>query len=614
MTVTSDQLGTYPAPTHDAEELALLSRLRNTYQRARSAKRLLYADWRRNWLLVNNRMWSQVRLSSWMPTPQDNELYPIVAGLIGWMTDQNVSFSVNPAALPGTPWAQYLEKLSDDLESLLQSNWKVLNWQSVITEIMWDAALYGAGIGKAVWDQSLEQGEGNADIVRVDPWNFYPDPNANDEKEAGYFYEVRRLSWDEVERRFPETAPRLLEDLVWEASDNSLDSDSRPTNSRQGSNANSIPMSMSAGYPTVQTSSMGLPGQGRFHAWMPDGIILYEAWMKENRDTEIPDPDWKAPEANPDAEAPKVKVVYDDWRVVVYSSNTILLDCWASDLWSGATHPYSRFYFEDPGEFWPTPLVSQMAPMQIAINRLLAAMQQSAELTGNPIFIESTNSGMSNSLIVNRPGQRLKVNPTGGQNPQWLSPPLMSGDVMSLVRYYIDRMENISGLSTTSKGKAPTPRTPEAVVNQVQESGFVRVRQGLRNLEKMLRKLGEITSQLIVENYTQQKIVSILGPDGGQSAVFLQNRHFIDAVNDEFMPFKYALIINAGSDMPTSRQARMAEAQTLFVLKAIDRPALLEAAEYPHWQDIEARMEQKEQAEAQAQQELTARQKTGRKS
>jgi hypothetical protein len=347
---------------------------------------------------------------------------------------------------------------------------------------------------------------------------------------------------------------------------------------------------------------------------MPDGIILYECWMKQNRTTEIPDPEFKPPEADPDAKAPEVEVTYDDWRVVVYSSNTILLDCWASDLWSGATHPYGRFYFEDPGEFWPTPLVSQMAPMQIGINRLLAAMQQSAELTGNPIFMEPSTAGISGSLIVNRPGQRLKVNPTGGMNPQWLQPPGMSGDVMALIRFYIARMENISGLSTTSKGKAPTPRTPEAVVNQVQESGFVRVRQGLRNMEKMLRKLGTITAQLIVENYTNSKIVSILGPDGGQSGVFLQNRHFIDAVDDEFMPFKYAIIINAGSDMPTSRQARMAEAQTLFVLKAIDRAALLEAAEYPHWQMIEHRMEQKEQAEAQAAQELNARQKTGRKS
>jgi hypothetical protein len=612
MTITSDQLS-LPQPVHDTEELVLLSRLKNIYTDARTAKRLLYSRWRRNWLLLNNQMWSDFRMT-WMPSPQDNEIYPIMSGLIGWMTDQNVSFSINSAVLPGTPWAQYLEKLGDDLEALMQSNWKVLNWQSVVTLIMWDAGLYGAGIGKAVWDQALEGGEGNCNMVRVDPWNFYPDPNANSEEEASYFYEVRRLSWDEIERRFPDTCVSLADDLIWESSDNSLDSDTRPTSNRN--TPGQYPMSMSAGYPNNSTSSTGLPGQGRYHAWMPDGVIVYEAWMKENRTKEIDDPNWKAPENNPDAEPPKVEVTYPDWRVVVYSANTVLFDEWASELWDGATHPYARFVFEDPGEFWPTPLVSQMAPLQISINRLYASMQQSAELTGNPIFVEQSNSGLSNSLIANRPGQRLKVNPTGSGNQgvSWLSPPTMSGDVMNLVRFAIDRMENISGLSTVSKGKAPTPRTPEAVVNQVQESGFVRVRQGLRNMEKMLRKLGTILAQLIIENYTTQKTVSILGPDGSQSAIFLQARHFIDAVEDEMMPFKYALIVNAGSDMPTSRQARMAEAQTLFVLHAIDRQALLEAAEYPHWPAIEQRMEQKEQAEAQAQAQLSARQKTGRKS
>src|ERR1700691_4313911 len=105
MTITSDQLS-IPAPTHDAEELVLLSRLKNIYQDARTAKRLLYSRWRRNWLLLNNQMWSDFRMT-WMPSPQDNEVYPIMSGLIGWMTDQNVSFSINSAVLLGTPWATY---------------------------------------------------------------------------------------------------------------------------------------------------------------------------------------------------------------------------------------------------------------------------------------------------------------------------------------------------------------------------------------------------------------------------------------------------------------------------------------------------------------------------
>ena len=617
MSVTADPLSkAVPPPDRDTDELILLHRCRTAYEEAKAAKRVMYPTWRRNLMLLNNRSWSDFRMA-WMPSPSDSEIYPICADLIGWLTDQSVMYTVAAAAQANTPWYDQISQLADDLEVILQSNWKVRNQQGMINLALWDAILCGAGILKAVWDQALEKGLGDATMVRVDPWNFYPDPTATNEEDAEYFVEVRRMSWTEVERRFPDTCDRLLSDLVYDGSESQLDSDQRPMNTR--ATAGRYPMTNMLGYPTHATSVGGLPGQGRRSAFKPEGILVYELWRRENRMGKVPDPHFTPPEGQPDAVAPEVDVPYDDWRVIVWSSETVLLDCWASDLWDGATHPYSRLVTEDTGEFWPTALVTHMAPAQIAINRLLAALQQSAELTGNPVFLEPATAGIGQTLIVNRPGQRLRVQPAGmqgGGGPQWLTPPAMSPDVLGLIRFWIERMENISGLSTITKGKGPNARTPEAVVNQVQESGFVRVRAILRNLERALRRLGQIQAQLIVENYTQPRILSVVGPDGGQSAVILRERHFIDAVNNEYAPFKYALIINAGSDVPTSRQARMAEAQTLFAVKLIDRQAALEMMSVPHWQQIESRMEQADAAAAQAAQsnQATSRARTGRRS
>lgn len=587
-------------PTSEVEapeaDLEMLARIKQMYQTARKSKQNLLSRWRRNWLLTQGTQWSDYRMA-WMPSPFDSEIFPIMANLVGWMTDQSVAFTVNAAVQPNTPWAEYLNSLGDDLEAVLDSNWKVLNWQGRVSRVLWDAGLYGAGIFKAVWDQSLDNGLGNADMTDIDPWNFYPDPLARNELDGQYYIEVRRLAFDVIERKFPERASALLRDLTFN-SEGDLDSDSRPSNTERS--RGQYPMSFSSGY-KGGSPSMGLPGQSRVKALSPEGILVFEIWMRENRETEVPDPKWE----DETKEAPMVTVESEDWRVVIWCANTILMECWASDLWEGATHPYSRFVYEDTGEFWPTPLVSHLAPCQIAINRLLAALQQSAELTGNPIFLEPDQSGIAQTLLVNRPGQRLKVNRNAGASmtPQWLSPPSMSADVMGLIRFYIERMENISGLSVVNKGKQPAPRTPEAVVSNVQESGFVRVRSGLRNMERTLRRTGQIITQLIVENYTVPRTVSILGQEGERSAVTLRARHFIDAVNNEYAPFKYALMVNAGSDVPTSRQARAAEAQNLFVLKAIDRQALLESVRFPHWQAVDERMKQMEQAAAQAQME-----------
>lgn len=603
MTITSDVLSLDDvAPPKPKSESAArkLHRAKTAYQNARDVKKALYANWRRNYLILQNRHWAEFR-STWMPSPADSEVYPILSNLVGWLTDQSVMFTVAAAATPNTPWHQYLEGLSDDLEVILQSNWKVRNQQATVTLAMWDAALYGAGIMKSVWDQSLEKGMGDADLVHVDPWNFYPDPQANNEMDGEYYIEVRRMSWEEVERRFPDTCDDLLSEMVYDTAESALDSDQRPTNTKN--NQHTFPLSFSRGYPNSSTASTGLPGQGGKFAWNPEGIIVYEMWSRENRTEKTPDPEWDEETAKPGEKAPEVDVTYDSWRVLVWSSDTILLEAWSEDLWDGATHPYGRFCLEDTGEFWPTPLTTHLAPGQIAINRLLAAMQQSAELTGNPVFLEPATAGISQSTLTNRPGQRLRVQPSSmgqGGGPQWLTPPAMSSDVLNLIRFWIERMENISGLSTISKGKAPNARAPESVVNQVQESGFVRVRSALRNLERVLRRLGGIEAQLIIENYTQERSIAIVGQEGQKNLVTLRARHFIDAVDNEYAPFKYALIINAGSDVPTSRQARVAEAQNMFLTKLIDRQAALEMMDVPHWPAIDARMEKKEQEAAQA--------------
>lgn len=614
MTITSDPLQKIPLPPepNSADELELLYKCNQNFQLAREAKKPLYRDWKRNYLLLSNRMWSDFR-SQWMPSPSDSEVYPIMSGLIGWLTDQSVMYTLQAATEAGSPWHQYLEGLVDDLEAIMQSNWKVRNHQGSVTSAMWDAGLYGAGIVKTVWDQSLEKGMGDANLTHVDAWNFYPDPQATDETDGDFYIEVRRVSWAEVERRFPDTCDKLLSDLVYDTADSSIDSDNKPINTAKGPSSN--PMSMTKGYPNAKTSSTGLPGQARAKAWVPEGIIVYEGWFRENRDTETPDPFWEPPDNDPSGKPPLVDVIYDDWKLIIWSSNTILLEAWASDLWDGAEHPYSRFVYEDTGEFWPTPLVSHLAPAQIAINRLLAALQQSAELTGNPILAEPSAAQVSATLITNRPGQRLRYNSQGGGNntPSWLNPPSMSGDVLRLVQFWIERMENISGLSTVSKGKAPQARAAEGVVNQVQESGFIRVRSMLRNLERTLRRAGQIEAQLIVENYTEARTLSIIGPEGSSAAVVLRERHFIDAVDNEYAPFKYSIMVNAGSDTPTSRQARMSEATTLFTIKAIDRQALLESVNFPHWPQVEDRMKKAEQAAQQAA-EASARSKSGRKS
>lgn len=595
-----------PTTTESLESLELYSKLDALFYNALTKKRRYYEEWRRNYLLLNNKMWSEWRTANWLPSPTSSEIFPIVSALIAWITDQDIIFSCSGSSDPHTFYADWLGKLSNDLEAILQSNWLNHSQDEQIYLSLWDAALFGSGIMKTVWDAGLVDGLGDATIRRIDPWFFYPDPNASSIDDAQYMVEIYRLSFEECQRRFPSAYDQLMasENLLFGANDSY---DSRPNLYDQEqfpkANPGALPSSGTLGSlgPKGTPNSFGLPGQGRRQSSLAEGIVVKEFWLRENRVEDIEDtPLEKKP--NPNYEYPDT-IVTDEWRVVVMANGVKLMDEYASDLWASGRHPYTRFTFDDIGEFWGVSLVSHLAPAQIAINRLLSALQHHAELTGNPIFLEPDDSGIARTTIVNRPGQRLRIR--GGPNatnnqPNWLIPPPMPQQVQQLIEFWISRMENISGLSSASKGQLPPSRTPSASVQATQESGFVRVRQAMRNLETCLRQSGNMLAELITENYTTPRVVAIVGPDGEQTSLQTAGRHFYGTNEKGELPFRFSVFIDAGANNPTSRTSRISEADTLFAMQGIDRKALLQAHNYPHAMEIDSRMEQKEQAAAQA--------------
>src|SRR3954466_5389930 len=162
------------------------------------------------------------------------------------------------------------------------------------------------------------------------------------------------------------------------------------------------------------------------------------------------------------------------------------------------------------------------------INRLLAALQQNVELTGNPVFRLAVNSGAMNSrsTMTNRPGQRIPVGP-GDNVSGWLNPPPVNPQMMQLLQHYLQRLEAISGLSAITKGGTPGGRPAQNVVDSLQEAAFVRVRQHLKHLEYAMRDAGYKRASLIVENYTTPRMMAIAGPSGERTSLTLKARHFM---------------------------------------------------------------------------------------
>jgi hypothetical protein len=585
-----------PPPPLDSFELC--ANLDQLYQLAKDKKAQYQSTWRRNYLLLTARMNYASGTQPWSANVTDSEIFPILSSRIAWMTDQKVGFDVATAAAPGSPWTDHMNTLGQHMEQLLDTNWQIQGWDKEVLLALWDSGLFGAGILKAIWDSGADSGLGNAGIKRVDAWKFYPDPNATSLEDAEYFFEVRRMSYAEIERRFPHTSRALIDEAI-ERGDFGDTTMPRPDSAPTAD----YPMANPGNLPGSNATTYGLPGQSRrttSDQALQNGVYVRECWIRENQREEREETD--------SAKHGDEEVVYDQWRVVVYTGNTILLDELATNLWEHDRHPYVRFVDEEMGEFWPTPIVTHLAPCQIAIDRLLSSVQGNAELVGNPIFKDVNGSGMERTQVMNRPGQRVSINQNAAnvQNgPGWLTPPEMPAFVMNTIQFWIGRMENISGLSGPQKGQPASGRPAQQTVQATQEAGFVRIRSALRNLERSLGSLGELVANLIVQNYDAPRVVSIVGDDGVDTAIRLAAQHFyMPKMADGKViaePLRFSLVVKCGSAAPTSRQARIAEYDALFAMKAIDRIAVLQAHAVPNYQQIVQRMAAAEQAAAQAQ-------------
>lgn len=592
--MTLTQVETPPS----VDDFELTNNLDQLYNMAKDKKQMYQSTWRRNYLLLTSRQNQASGTQPWSANVTDSEIFPIISSRIAWITDQKLQFDVAPAATPGSAFADHMNTLGTHLEQILDTNWQVQGWDAEVLLAIWDSALFGAGILKAVWDSGVDSGLGNAAMKRVDVWKFYPDPNATSMADADYFFEVRRMSYAEIERKFPSSSKDLIDEAVMhgDGADPSMTRpDYAPTSDYPMANPGNLPGSPSTVY--------GLPGQSRrtaADASLQNGVYVKECWIRENVRETRPTTDV--------SHGDEEEIVYDQWRVVVYTGHTVLLDELAVNLWEHDRHPYERFVDEELGEFWPTPIVSHLAPCQIAIDRLLSSVQGNAELIGNPVFMDIAGSGLDRTQMMNRPGMRVSQTASSaqaGQGPHWMQPPELPAFVMNTIQFWISRMENISGLSGPQKGQPASGRPAQQTVQATQEAGFVRIRSSLRNLERTLGKIGQLCANLIVQNYDAPRIVAIVGDDGIDTAIRLAAQHFYmpKKVDGKVIaePLRFSLVVKAGSSAPTSRQARIAEADALFAMHAIDSQAVLQAHAWPNWQQVVQRMQQQAQAQAAAQ-------------
>ena len=577
------------------EETRKVGVVLDLFRKARDARKPLYSRWVQNYYMMVNRYWAGMRRKrpDWLPAPEVAEIMPIAATISGWLTDQRPTPTCSPSALPHDAFSEMFNAMADDLEYTLQASYAANLEEREIKKAAWDSIVYGTSIFKTYWDSWLAGGLGDATFCQVSPFNFYPDPQARSTEDGNYYIEARRMSLQELDRRYPGSYELFNKSRL--GAGGLTDLDEAPSHSDMSATGGTTSGPTPAALSPSTTPNTSRPGSGRMDDDYDPTVTVLECWVREHEIVPVVD-------ARTGEETERAS---DEWRLLVVANERLIMECSAFDLWDHGRHPYDRMPYIEMGEFWSLSLVEFLVSPQKAMNRILAALQHNIELTGNPILKQP--KGMRTQL-VNRPGQTLPVGRGQADETGWLEPPALNVAMVQILEYYLKRMEAISGMSAVVKGNTPSGRNAQGVVDAVQEAAFVRIRDVLRNMEWALAGVFRKKADLIVSNYTTPRIVSIAGPRSERSSRALKGGHFLIPTLDGRVPFAYQIIVDAGARSHTARSMREDRAIQLFTVGAIDEQALLADIEYPNAAEVSSRVEQKRAAAAMA--EPGARQRT----
>lgn len=559
----------YTRPIREDTELA--SYIRQLFFDARASKRKLLNQWNTNYKYLRNRTNAAGLNQLHSSAPKVPEIFPIISSKVGWKIDRRFTNTVSSSAVTHTPFWIDTSDLAADLATILDATYSVNEEEREIGVAIWDSEIYGTGFLKTAWHPELAGGLGDAKMMRVDPYTIYPDPAARSMADMAYIIEVRTMSLQEMDRRWPGSARVVKMGALLDQADEAPD---------QLSNRTSVPRANAGAITPGTLPQYGMVGGGFLSALTEPGVTVMEAWLRTH-DTVA------------DETAPYGYRTEETWRVVVVAGSHILMDEPATNLWSHGRHPYTRLICADVGEFWGFSTVELLIPTQQSINRILGAFETNALLTGNPTMVDDARAGISRTQTTNRPGQRLTVN-TGGK-VDWLKPPPMQQAQPELLRYMLQRMEAVSGLAAVTRGGSMPGRNAQGVMDAMQEAAFVRIRTELIQLQFTLSDAGRLKASLIIDNYTEPRNMAIIGPDGAQKMLQTSARHFLIPTTDGEIPLEYTLLVDAGASQHTGRKAREDQVLGLANMGILDPQAVLEALDYPGRGEIIKRIQQQQQ-------------------
>lgn len=568
------------------EEKKSLRKARKLFEKARRHRAMYDEKWLDFYKMFRGKQWKEQR-----PTYRHAEVINLVF--------QNIQSQV-PIETDAQPKFEFLpqepsdREFADIMNDLALADWQRNNWGYQFNEVIYDKNIYGTGISCLKFNPKLNKGAGGIEYESSDPFYFFPDPSAYDVNlRSNYCAYAEPLDVAVIKREYPKFAKFIKPDLV---------------DLLKGSKTDLGPMR----FRSPVDNKVTLEGSSTQDYADKDMALKVTVYLKDDEYIEEQE-DKTDPMTGAVTTSYLQKLKYPNGRKIVYCGNVLLED--GPNPYEDGEFPYQKVVnYILPREFWGISEVEQLEGPQKTFNKLVSFALDVLTLMGNPIWKVHANSGVDTDNLINRPG--LVVEWDGETEPKREEGVQLQPYVLQLIDRMKEWFDQVGGSNDITRGLNPSGVTAASAIADLQNAAQTRIRQKSRLNDYYLQNLGKQYQSRVLQFYTAPQVFRITGKDGaqryfkfhvsrdemGQAYGNVQPYDETGAIADiKQVPIKGEMDVRVttGSSLPFSKAEKEQKLLNFFDRGIVDAQEVLKATDYPNWEAVLQRVQEKQMADAQ---------------
>ena len=526
----------------------------------------------------------------------------VIQSILPIWTDAKPGFNVGPRTPRDFLFAEKISKLVESL-------WSRLNMQMRMAETIQEAMTVGTGVMKVLWNFELEDGNGDVDIEVVDPDNIIVPKGAIDfERNCPWVIEKLRKRVSELKLKHPEMA-----DMIRADDEPSADDDPDPQQARLQTDVDKVD----------KYDSFNAPGKKVDGGTVEVNLCWIDAqYVDEYVEEEETDENGSPVFDEDGAKKTISKKKYPDGKLIITLPNIKLRLETVNNPYKDAASPYVRFIdMQVPHQFYGEGEIEPLMGIQKMMNKSLSTIMDYMNMTGNPVWKVPREAQVDPTRISNAMGLILYY--SGNRAPERDIPPALPAYYFNILTTLGRFKDNISGVQDVTQGRKPVGVTAAEAIQTLDEAAQTRIRLKERYTTDSLNQMARKVIARMLQFYTSPRVEKLTGdgqwpkfvefnfehtPDG---TVMKSLDHVYSTEEGKYVPANevqqseptnglFDIEVLAGTALPQKKSQQAQLAFRLYDGQVIDGASLMDAIEWQNKDQDKKKLEEREQAAAEA--------------